>query len=245
MILQEKELIERRALKRRINYKNLLQNKKSYLIQKRIFDIFFSVIALTFLLLIYPVIAILIKCTSKGPVLFRQKRVGFLGSTFYCYKFRTMVVNREAHSQQAIENDPRITRVGYFLRITNIDELPQFFNVLLGDMTIVGPRPHMHKDCYDFSKVVEDYKFRNFVKPGITGLAQVKGCRGPATTFEAIFKRYQWDSFYVRNFGFWLDMRIIKLTIIATFKSLLFFFKKQNKNENEVLYPVVLAENLN
>jgi putative colanic acid biosynthesis UDP-glucose lipid carrier transferase len=129
-----------------------------------------------------------------------------------------MVVNAEANSKQAVANDVRITKLGRFLRLSNLDELPQFFNVLKGDMSIVGPRPHMHKDCNDFSQVVSGYKFRNIVKPGITGLAQVKGCRGPAKDKEAIFRRYQWDSFYVRNQDYKLDTRIIGLTILCTLK---------------------------
>jgi putative colanic acid biosynthesis UDP-glucose lipid carrier transferase len=130
-----------------------------------------------------------------------------------------MVVNAEANSKQAVANDVRITKLGRFLRLSNLDELPQFFNVLKGDMSIVGPRPHMHKDCNDFSQVVPGYKFRNIVKPGITGLAQVKGCRGPVKNNEAIFRRYQWDSFYVRNQDYKLDTRIIGLTILCTIKS--------------------------
>lgn len=195
-----------------------LGRKKYYRSTKRVFDVVLSLFVIVFILSwLVPVVAVLIKLSSKGSVFFIQKRVGFLGRSFNCYKFRTMVLNREADSRQAIQNDPRITRIGKFLRNSNLDELPQFFNVLKGDMSIVGPRPHMHSDCQNFSEVVDNYRFRNIVKPGITGLAQVKGYRGPAKTFESIFKRYQWDAFYVRNANFWLDMRIVRLTAVQTF----------------------------
>jgi putative colanic acid biosynthesis UDP-glucose lipid carrier transferase len=125
-----------------------------------------------------------------------------------------MHVNRECHSRTSVKNDHRITRLGRFLRRTNIDEFPQFLNVLKGEMSVIGPRPHMHADCSRFSQVVFGYKFRNLVKPGITGLAQVKGYHGPAITYESIFRRFQWDAFYVRNASFWLDLRILKQTIL-------------------------------
>ncbi len=195
-----------------------VRQRKNYLLAKRFFDIVLSVLVIVLLMSwLLPLIAILIKLSSKGSVFFVQKRVGFLGRSFNCYKFRTMVINTEADTQQAVQNDPRITRVGKFLRNSNLDELPQFFNVLMGDMTIVGPRPHMHSDCHYFAEVVDNYKFRHIVKPGITGLAQVKGFRGPTKTYESIFKRYQWDAFYVRNANFWMDMRIIRKTAWQTF----------------------------
>jgi putative colanic acid biosynthesis UDP-glucose lipid carrier transferase len=131
--------------------------------------------------------------------------------------------NAEADTRQATERDPRITRMGSFLRHSNLDELPQFLNVLVGHMSIVGPRPHMFNDCINFSLVVDAYKFRNLMKPGITGLAQVKGYRGPALSFEQIFRRFQWDAFYVRNAGFWLDLRVIHRTAMQT---LSYFFNK-------------------
>ncbi|HRQ49335.1 MAG TPA: sugar transferase [Agriterribacter sp.] len=195
-----------------------IRQKKRYLVVKRSFDLILSFLVIVLLMSwLFPLIAILIRLSSKGNIFFVQKRVGFLGRSFNCYKFRTMVVNREADTRQAVQNDPRITSVGKFLRNSNLDELPQFFNVLMGDMTIVGPRPHMHSDCHNFAEVVDNYKFRHIVKPGITGLAQVKGFRGPAKTFESIFKRYQWDAFYVRNANFWMDMRIVRITAAQTF----------------------------
>jgi putative colanic acid biosysnthesis UDP-glucose lipid carrier transferase len=149
-----------------------------------------------------------------------------------------MVLNEEANTKQAIENDPRITKFGRFLRLSNIDELPQFFNVLKGEMSIVGPRPHMYRDCNDFSKIVASYKFRSIAKPGITGLAQVKGCRGPVKDSECIFRRYQWDSFYVRNQDYKLDTRIIGLTIVCTIKtifSVVFLTTKKDQEEKEAV----------
>lgn len=215
--------------------------RKHYLSAKRIFDICLSAFVILFIMSwLFPIVALLIRLSSKGGILFVQKRVGFLGRTFNCYKFRTMVVNRESDSRQAIQNDPRITRIGNFLRKSNLDELPQFFNVLLGDMSVVGPRPHMHSDCRSFSNVVDNYKFRNIAKPGITGLAQIKGFRGPAKTFETIYKRYQWDAFYVRNANFWLDLRIVRITAAQTLSIMLKHFLHRSKTVNpKVVAPKV------
>jgi putative colanic acid biosynthesis UDP-glucose lipid carrier transferase len=231
----------------RVDFRNHLIARKNYLFWKRVFDIAFSSLVIIFLLSwLVPIIAVLIKMSSKGPVFFIQNRVGFLGRSFKCIKFRTMVVNTEANSKQAVQDDPRITKLGYFLRNSNLDELPQFFNVLIGHMSIVGPRPHMHSDCYDFSIVVRNYKFRNITKPGITGLAQVKGYRGPAKDIESIFKRYQWDSFYVRNQGFRLDFRIIGLTIVTTLSGMLSLaFRRKQKQEQPASYQIKPTELLN
>lgn len=191
-----------------------LEQKQGYFIAKRCFDIVASLMVIVLLLSwLMPVLMVLIKLDSRGPVFFKQKRVGFLGRVFWCYKLRTMYINKDADVRQASENDPRITRVGSFLRVTGLDEFPQFFNVLLGQMSIVGPRPHMHADCNKFANAINGYKFRNLAKPGITGLAQIKGYRGPTKDFESIFHRYQFDAFYVRNANFWLDARIVRKTI--------------------------------
>jgi len=208
-----------------------VDEKTSYLLFKRAFDIFFSACFLLFVgTWLFPLIAILVWLDSRGPVFFVQKRVGKGGKTFLCIKFRTMIVNREANKKQAEVNDHRITRIGQFLRNSSIDEIPQFINVLLGHMSVVGPRPHMHSDCTRFGRIVTGYKFRNFIKPGITGLAQVKGFRGPACDFESIFHRYQFDAFYVRNCNFWLDMRIVRKTIAQTI-SVIFFKRFVSKPE--------------
>jgi len=155
---------------------------------------------------------VLIKLDSKGPVFFLQKRIGKGGRVFTCYKLRTMVVNGHADERPASEDDMRITGIGRFLRTTHLDELPQFLNVLLGSMSLVGPRPYMITDDHRFSRMVPGHNFRNFVKPGITGLSQVKGFHGAGLDFQTIFSRYQWDTFYVRNASTFLDFRILHST---------------------------------
>jgi len=192
-----------------------LDLKKRYFFLKRSFDMVFSFLVITGILSwLLPVMALLIRLDSRGPIFFLQKRIGKGGETFTCYKLRTMFVNARADEQPASEDDTRITRIGRLLRKTHLDELPQFFNVLLGSMSLVGPRPYMLADCHTFSGMVPGHKYRNFVKPGITGLAQVKGLHGPrpGTDFQTVFWRYQWDVFYVRNAGFLLDIRIIRRT---------------------------------
>jgi putative colanic acid biosynthesis UDP-glucose lipid carrier transferase len=207
-----------------------LDLKKRYLILKRSFDLVFSFVVIAGILSwLLPVIALLIRLDSRGPVFFLQKRMGKGGRLFTCYKLRTMLVNAQADEQPASEDDARITRAGRLLRKTHLDELPQFFNVLLGSMSLVGPRPYMLADCYTFSGMVPGHTYRNFVKPGITGLAQVKGLHGPGpvTDFQTIFWRYQWDAFYVRNAGFILDMRIIRQTARQSIGQALHLFIKQ------------------
>jgi putative colanic acid biosysnthesis UDP-glucose lipid carrier transferase len=212
-----------------ITLRSQIETRRIYLILKRMVDIIFSLFVIIFILSwLLPILGVIIKLDSRGPILFIQKRVGFLGRTFHCIKLRTMFVNSVSDLQQATSDDPRITRVGKFLRITSFDELPQFFNVLMGEMSIVGPRPHMYKDNTDFAKLVENYRLRFVVKPGITGMAQVKGFRGPAKEFHSIFNRYQWDAFYVRNANSFLDFKIVKETILQVFKSI-FSFKIEEK----------------
>lgn len=204
------------------SHKLYVTEKKRFFILKRFVDITFSAVVCLFILSwMIPVVGILIKLSSKGPIFFVQKRVGFAGKSFMCLKFRTMIVNQEANLKQASEGDQRITAIGNFLRNTNLDEFPQFVNVLLGHMSIVGPRPHMHADANNFSAQVKCYKNRYFVKPGITGLAQVKGYRGMVHCHQDIFHRYQFDAFYVRNASFGLDFRIIRLTAIQTLDNIL------------------------
>ncbi len=194
-------------------FRRYIDERKHFYFFKRVFDLSVSAIFfITCFIWLFPLLALLIKMDSRGPVFFMQRRVGRGGKSFLCYKFRTMVVNRDANTTQAHENDARITRIGDFLRKSSLDELPQFLNVLLGHMSIVGPRPHMHPDCHRFSQLVTNYKFRSLVKPGITGLAQIKGYRGPTETYQSIFRRYQYDAFYVRNTNFWLDLRIVRKT---------------------------------
>ena len=184
-------------------------------IMKRIFDICFS---LTFLCTLFPIIllvvAIISKITMPGPLFFKQKRTGYDGKDFYCYKFRSMKINKEADTLQAVKDDPRVTKWGRFIRHTNIDELPQFINVLKGDMSLVGPRPHMlaHTDYY--SSLISDYMIRHYVKPGITGWAQTHGERGETKTVDDMKRRVKRDIWYIEHWSFWLDIQIICKTVI-------------------------------
>jgi len=188
--------------------------QKTYFFYKRCFDLTFSTLVIFGILSwLLPLIGILIKLDSGGPVFFLQKRIGKDGKWFTCYKLRTMVVNDQADECPVSEDDKRITRLGKFLRGTHLDELPQFFNVLSGSMSVVGPRPYMSSDWQRFSAIVPGYSFRNSVKPGITGLAQVKRLHGPVTDMQTIFLRCHWDSFYVRNAGFLFDLRILRQTV--------------------------------
>lgn len=186
---------------------------------KRTFDLVFSSLVIIFLLSwLMPLLAIIIKLDSKGPVFFKQKRTGKDKKAFWCYKFRSMRVNSEADSAQATKHDNRVTRIGAFLRRTSLDELPQFFNVFLGNMSVVGPRPHMLKHTEEYSKVVEKFMSRHFVKPGITGLAQAKGFRGETKNELLMQNRVRLDRFYVGNWSLIFDIKIILLTISSLIK---------------------------
>ncbi len=180
---------------------------------KRAFDVAFSM-SVMFLVLswLYPLIAIVIKFSSKGPILFKQERSGLLNQSFACYKFRTMFVDNPSESHQAEKDDPRITRIGKLLRKTSLDELPQFFNVLLGNMSVVGPRPHMLQHTAEYSKIIDQYMVRHLVKPGITGVAQIKGFRGGTQDPGMMQKRVVADVWYIENWSFLLDLKIISIT---------------------------------
>jgi Undecaprenyl-phosphate glucose phosphotransferase len=185
---------------------------------KRIFDIIFSSFVLVFILSwLLPIISILIKLSSRGPVFFKQKRAGKGNKPFNCLKFRTMVPNNPEF-KQATKNDPRVTRLGKFLRKTSMDELPQFINVLKGEMSIIGPRPHPLKLNEEFSPRIEKFMARHYIKPGITGLAQAKGYRGETKTDHSMRGRVKLDRFYIENWSFILDLKIIIATIIAITK---------------------------
>lgn len=192
-----------------------LEYYSNYLM-KRIFDIIFSLIVLIGICSwLFPIIAVLIKLTSKGPVFFIQERYGFHEEVFKCIKFRTMIVNDESSTKTTAENDKRITPFGKFLRKTSLDEMPQFLNVLKGDMSIVGPRPHMLAVDNYYKPKIGRYSLRSMVTPGITGLAQVNGLRGDAGDVEVeMNKRVLADAFYVRNWSFMLDLVIILKTIL-------------------------------
>ena len=183
------------------------------------FDILFStVILVTIFPILYIVVGIMIKLSSPGPILFKQKRTGLYGQDFRCYKFRTMKVNAQADSLQAVKDDPRKTKVGDFLRRTNLDEFPQFINVLRGEMSVVGPRPHMLKHTEQYSALIDKYMVRHLVKPGVTGWAQVTGYRGETKTLEQMEGRVKRDVWYIENWSFFLDLKIIVVTVINMFK---------------------------
>lgn len=220
-------------------------SKTSFLF-KRVFDIVLSVFILTFILSwLLPILAILILLDSRGPVFFIQKRVGAGGKIFRCFKLRTMYVNRMANVQQAQANDPRITPFGKFLRLSCLDELPQFLNVLIGDMSVVGPRPHMLNDCKEFSTLIKNYNERSLVKPGITGMAQVKGYRGKTNDFFDVAHRYKWDMFYVRNCSMRLDMQILKLTVSYTLTTIFSTLAVRRSVRKKVDYQLESPEYLN
>ncbi|HBU45501.1 MAG TPA: undecaprenyl-phosphate glucose phosphotransferase, partial [Porphyromonadaceae bacterium] len=185
-------------------------------LKKRAFDVVFSSAVILFIFSwLLPLLSIIIKLNSKGPVFFVQQRTGINNKTFNCIKFRTMKVNQEADTKQAVKNDNRITSIGNFLRKYNIDELPQFFNVLVGNMSVVGPRPHMLKHTEQYSALIEYYKVRHFVKPGITGWAQVNGYRGLTDELWKMQKRVEYDMEYLENWNFLWDIKIIVMTLIG------------------------------
>lgn len=186
---------------------------------KRMLDIIISLIVVLGLLVwITPILAILIKLESKGPVFFKQRRNGLDYKEFYCYKFRSMRLNAKADLEQVSKNDKRITIIGKFLRKTSIDELPQFINVLLGEMSVVGPRPHMVSHTHMYAAKIDKFMVRHFVKPGITGLAQVSGYRGEVESENDIKNRVRFDIFYLENWSILMDLRIMAKTILNTIK---------------------------
>lgn len=202
-----------------ISSRNILQDETINKVIKRAFDLLFSIIIIVgFLSWFLPIIAIIIKLNSKGPVFFIQKRNGLNYREFDCFKFRSMECNDQMDSNLALKNDIEITKVGKFIRKTSIDELPQFFNVLIGDMSVVGPRPHpvSHNDKY--ALMSEKFMVRHFVKPGITGLAQTKGYRGEVETDQDIINRVKYDIFYMENWSILMDIEIIFKTIYNIIK---------------------------
>ncbi|MDH3651835.1 MAG: exopolysaccharide biosynthesis polyprenyl glycosylphosphotransferase, partial [Saprospiraceae bacterium] len=186
---------------------------------KRAFDI---IVSLGVILLIFPwlfaIIAIIIKLESKGPVFFLQDRSGYWSKPFKLIKFRTMRINSACNKKQAVRGDSRITRFGSLLRRTSMDELPQFFNVFKGDMSIVGPRPHMLRHTEDYAKLISSFMIRHEVKPGITGWAQVSGWRGPTDEVYKMAKRVEYDMDYIEGWNFWFDCKCIIMTITNAIK---------------------------
>lgn len=182
---------------------------------KLVFDRLFALAALIALAPLMATIAICVKLSSSGPVFFRQKRLGADGHAFEIYKFRTMKMHEEVRGQvtQATKHDPRITRVGRFLRRTSLDELPQFINVLKGEMSVVGPRPHALEHDNLYKDLVNGYMFRYRIKPGITGWAQIHGFRGETDRIEKMSGRVKLDLYYIQNWTFWFDIKIVVLTL--------------------------------
>ena len=197
--------------------KNLLDDKWSQFL-KRGFDI---VVSLCFLCLVFPFLLLLVfvvtECTMPGKLFFVQKRTGLNGKTFKCYKFRSMRQNPLSEVRQATKGDERVTRWGYIMRKTSLDETPQFINVLMGDMSIVGPRPHMLKHTDEFTEMVDGYMLRHQVKPGVTGWSQVNGYRGEIRKVEDLENRVKFDLWYIDHWNFFLDLRIIFKTMTLCF----------------------------
>ena len=182
-------------------------------IKKRLYDLAISSLVTIFILSwLVPIVALLIWLDSRGPIFFIQQRSGKNGKTFNCIKFRSMKVNKDSNQKQATKNDKRVTKLGSFLRKSNLDEMPQFFNVLMSNMSIVGPRPHMLKHTDDYSKLLNRYMVRHFLKPGITGWAQIHGYRGEIKHMQDINNRVEYDIWYLENWSVWLDTRIILMT---------------------------------
>jgi putative colanic acid biosynthesis UDP-glucose lipid carrier transferase len=185
-------------------------------VMKRAFDIFFSSMVIVFIISwLFPLLSVMIKMSSKGPVFFHQKRTGINNRTFQCLKFRSMRLSNDADLKQCTLGDSRITKVGSFLRKSSLDEFPQFFNVFMGQMSIVGPRPHMLKHTEQYSELIDYYKVRHYVKPGITGWAQVNGYRGETDELWKMEKRVEYDMKYLENWSFWMDVKIIFMTIVG------------------------------
>lgn len=203
-----------------VNVGHLPLDRKENKLLKRIFDIIFSLIFfLTTGIFLLPIIALIIKLTSKGPIFFKQERWGINNKKIICYKFRTMIkastdLDNTGKYNQAIKNDPRITFIGHLLRKTNLDELPQFWNVLIGNMSVIGPRPHPTPLNIESMQTVDNYMLRHLVLPGISGLAQVNGCRGETKTTEEMQKRINFDLYYIHRWNFWLDIQIIIQTVV-------------------------------
>lgn len=188
-------------------------------VAKRLFDVIFSLLVIVFIFSwLYPILAILIKLESRGPVIFKQGRSGRNNVNFWCYKFRSMRVNADSNTKQASRDDSRITKMGRILRRTSLDELPQFFNVLLGNMSIVGPRPHMLKHTEHYRDIVDKYMVRHYMKPGITGWAQVNGYRGETQELHLMQKRIEHDLWYLENWSVFLDIKILYLTVLHVLK---------------------------
>ncbi|WP_057936616.1 sugar transferase [Algoriphagus resistens] len=185
---------------------------------KRFIDLFCSIgLMIVMGSWLFPIVAILIKLDSPGPIFYKQRRGGIYNSVFNCYKFRSMTVSKQDDLKQATRNDPRVTRVGRILRKTSIDELPQVFNVIYGNMSLVGPRPLILSQNEENAKFIEGYENRHLVKPGITGLAQAKGYRGETELPNSVYFRYKLDMYYIKNWSVLFDLKLIWITAKTIF----------------------------
>ena len=197
-------------------YENPLQNPVNRA-EKRAFDLLLALVFLIPALLLFPIVWVIMQIQSPGPLFFKQKRTGMDGKEFNCYKFRSMHVNKEADTLQATKDDPRKYPFGSFMRKTNLDEVPQIINVIKGDMSVVGPRPHMLAHTEQYSQLIDKYMVRHFVKPGVTGWAQVTGYRGETNELWQMEGRVKRDIWYMEHWSIWLDIRIIWLTLKTFF----------------------------
>lgn len=218
-ILQEAERSQKKIIQGNTVYPNeFFQLTQKDYIGKRLLDIILSVVGMIPFMILLPFLALGIRGSSRGAIFFKQKRTGQNGRSFTCYKFRTMHVfydNPQSEKPALTQKkDVRIFRFGSFLRKSNLDELPQLINVLKGDMSLVGPRPYMEDECSFWNKKFEDFYYRYAVKPGITGLAQVKGFRGGTFDENHMRERLDWDLIYVEKQSFWLDTKIILKTVL-------------------------------
>jgi len=223
----QSEIAEIREMFREMNQRYMVYEPPAYyFFLKRATDILFSALALLMVSWLMPLLALLVKLSSRGPVFFVQRRTGCKGREFNCFKFRTMYLNDEAHTRQATQNDKRITPIGRFLRNTHLDELPQLFNVLKGDMSLVGPRPHMLYHTRYYAQKIPFYNLRHEAKPGMTGMAQIKGYIGEINEDRELWKRIQWDVYYLKNRSASLDIHIFFSTILQVFEKAFGIFKR-------------------
>jgi lipopolysaccharide/colanic/teichoic acid biosynthesis glycosyltransferase len=231
-VIPQSDIANIRFMFREMNQQYLDHQPATYYYTiKRLMDL---VISATFILLVMswltPILALLIKLTSKGPIFFIQRRTGYMGVEFNCFKFRTMFVNDEADIKQVSINDKRITWLGKFLRLTHLDETPQFFNVILGEMSVVGPRPHMIYHTRYYSECIPYYHLRLEVPPGMTGMAQIKDYIGEISVERELRKRIQWDIYYMKHRSVGLDLKILFKTGISVFaKALQPFLGRKDK----------------
>jgi putative colanic acid biosynthesis UDP-glucose lipid carrier transferase len=211
VIIPQTDMASIRYLFHQMNQQVIEHQPSAYYFRiKRVMDLTISALfIISVMSWLAPLIAILIKLTSKGPIFFVQKRTGYMGEEFNCYKFRTMYVNDEADIKQVSINDTRITMIGRILRITHLDETPQFINVIKGEMSVVGPRPHMIYHTNFYSERIPYYNLRLEVLPGMTGMAQIKDYIGEISVERELRKRIQWDVYYMRHRSIWLDIKIL------------------------------------